>query len=297
MLLATKNQSLQIDLAGAVSANELPWSVEYVDRSIDSKIEKPGAVRGVTAGATDTTMLAAPANKWGSGFVRDIKNIQIYNKDTAAATVTVQILDGSTVCELFKATLQTTETLVYNEGSGWQVISSAGAQKTDAALVGATLALNKTLVGGANNVAAAAGLIRSKVCHFTAAEVIAMNATPLVLLDYSAMLAAGECAANDTFIFHGAILQLDGGAAAYDTNENTTVEYQTAGGGATASLTLANFFNAGADNKMSTLKPLATDIAPEAAQDLVLLASASPYTAAGSRELNVEIFYSVYSRV
>jgi hypothetical protein len=277
MLLATKNQSLQIDLAGAVAANELQWSVEYVNRSKDGKAEHPTMARGVTAGTTDTEMVPAPTQQWGGGIVRDIKNIQVYNPDTSAATVTIQILDGTTKCTMIKATLQPTETLAYEEGAGWQVLTANGVLKV--------------------GLGTSPGQLLSKIAHFSAAEIIASNTTPLVVLDHSAMVTAGELVATDTLIFHGAILQIDGGADNYDQNQNTIAKYQTAGGGASVSLTLANFFNGGADNKMSTLKPIATDVALEADQDIVLTSSASPKNAAGDRELNVQVFYSIYKRV
>lgn len=139
--------------------------------------------------------------------------------------------------------------------------------------------------------------IRCAIVHFDSAAVIAMNATPCVILDHSALVSAGTIVATDTLVYHGAILQLDGGTAPYDQNQNTIAKYQTAGGGAAVSLTLANWFNGGADNAMTTLKPIATDVALEADQDIVLTSSASPFAAGGDRALNVAVYYSVYSRV
>ena len=141
------------------------------------------------------------------------------------------------------------------------------------------------------------GNVKAKLLSFTAAEVIASNATPLVALDHSAMVAAGEIASGDALIFQGAVLQVDGGSASYDQNQNTIAKYQTAGGGASVSLTLANFFNGAADGAMKTLKPIATDVVPEADQDIVLTSSASPKSAAGDRLLKGVIYYTVYTPV
>jgi hypothetical protein len=148
-------------------------------------------------------------------------------------------------------------------------------------------------VGGALTLAK--NQIRTKVVDIAAADVKTLNTTPVVLLDFSAMLAAGEVAAGDALIFRGAVLDIYGGAASYDQNENATIVYQTAGGGETVSLTLANFFNGGAAGKLSTLKPIATDAVPDADEDLVLKCSASPFNAAGSRLCRVEISYSVFT--
>ena len=141
------------------------------------------------------------------------------------------------------------------------------------------------------------GELRAKALSFTAAEVIASNATPLVALDHSAMVSAGEIASGDALIYHGAVLQLDAGTANYDQNQNTIAKYQTAGGGAAVSLTAANYFNGGADGKLLTLKPIATDVAPEIDQDIVLTSSASPKNAAGDRLLKGVIYYTVYTPV
>jgi hypothetical protein len=137
-------------------------------------------------------------------------------------------------------------------------------------------------------------LIGSRKTSFSAALVID-NTTPLVILDHSVMVTAGLLAAGDAIIFHGAILQLSGGAAAYDNNNTIIAKYQTAGGGATASLTLTNWPNGKAAGVMTTLKPLATDIVPEIDQDIVLVENASPKAAAGDRLLKVQAFYSVYT--
>jgi len=139
--------------------------------------------------------------------------------------------------------------------------------------------------------------IRGATFTFDSAAVIASNTTPLVLLDFSALQSAGTIAAGDVLIFHDCILQMNGGSAAYDQNQNFIAKYQTAGGGATVSTTLANFCNGAADGAMSTLKQLTTDITPEADQDIVLTSSASPKNAAGDRGLAGIIYYSVYTPV
>ena len=124
--------------------------------------------------------------------------------------------------------------------------------------------------------------------------VIASNATPLVVVDFSAILASGEVASGDVLIFQNCVLNVNGGAANYDQNQDTIIKYQTAGGGATVSTTLANFLNGAADGALTTIKQLVTDVVPEASQDLVVTSSASPFAAAGDRLLRVTIEYSVF---
>lgn len=128
-------------------------------------------------------------------------------------------------------------------------------------------------------------MIKPKELRFTATQVAASATTPLVLVQNS-----------DTtkfLLFHGLVAYIIGGTTNYDQNQNFIVKYQTAGGGGTVSTTLANLMNGGAVGTMKTCKPITTDIAPEAGQDLVLTSSASPYSAAGDRELYVVVYSSL----
>jgi hypothetical protein len=169
------------------------------------------------------------------------------------------------------------------------IIVDSGTAPASVAVSGdATLAAAGTLTLGKS-------FIRAATTTWSVAQVKAGNVTPLVLLDFSAQQAAGTIAAGDAFIFHGLVANLYQGAAAYDQNENSIIKYQTAGGGATLSLTLANWFNGGADGACTTLKPVATDVAIEINEDVVWTMSASPFNAAGDRLLSVTCYYSVYT--
>lgn len=110
IILDTINKSLEVDLAGAVSANELVWAVHYVEIKTETQdVSAVTEVDGVTTGATAVTMVTAPL----LGRVRQIKSLTVYNKDTASATVTIQINNNGTVRELTKVILATNETLQY----------------------------------------------------------------------------------------------------------------------------------------------------------------------------------------
>lgn len=139
------------------------------------------------------------------------------------------------------------------------------------------------------------GFIRPLTSTWTVAQVKAGNVTPLVLADFSALQAAGTIAAGDALIFHDLVANVYQGAASYDQNENSIIKYQTAGGGATVSTTLANWFNGAVDGAMTTIKQLTTDIVPEINEDLVWTMSASPFNAAGDRLLSVTLYYSVFT--
>lgn len=110
IILDATTKSLEIDLAGAVTTNELDVTCHAVD-TLDSDMTVSDIVNTnvVTTGTTAVTAMAAPA----AGHTREIKTLSVYNNDTVSATVTVQILSTATVYILFKATLATGENLLY----------------------------------------------------------------------------------------------------------------------------------------------------------------------------------------
>jgi hypothetical protein len=137
-------------------------------------------------------------------------------------------------------------------------------------------------------------LIGSRKTSFSAALVID-HTTPLVILPHATLVSEGLLAAGDAIIFHGAVMNVSGGSASYDTNNTIIAKYQTAGGGAACSLTKTNWLNGAAAGALTTLKPIATDVVPEIDQDIVLVENASPKTSAGNRLLKVQAFFSVYT--
>jgi hypothetical protein len=137
--------------------------------------------------------------------------------------------------------------------------------------------------------------IRVSTVDPTVVAIKAINTTPIVLVDFSAEVTAGRCASGDALIFHDCVIGISGGAANYDQNQNQIVKYQTAGGGATVSTTLANFLDGSGPGSMSTCKQLTTDVVPELDEDLVMTASASPYAAAGDRLVRYTTYWSVFT--
>lgn len=120
MILLDTSNKLQAVLAGAVATSN-PYAVcGYVDLSGHT----PGATITDLNGTTDVDLAAAPA----SG-VRAVKSVFVYNRDTAAVTVTIKADASGTDRTLFKATLQAGEQLSYVDGSGWSVYDAAGRQK------------------------------------------------------------------------------------------------------------------------------------------------------------------------
>lgn len=112
---------LQIVLGGAVTTNELQWSIDYERENTadptDSNAGKNTA-NGTTAGTTPVTMLAKMDN--GTAIVR---HVQIYNADTAPQDVTVRRYDGVPAFYGFTLTVASGGFLFYDEGAGWSTLN------------------------------------------------------------------------------------------------------------------------------------------------------------------------------
>jgi hypothetical protein len=73
-------------------------------------------------GTTAVTICSAPA----SGAVRDIDMLSVLNTDTAAAFVTIEMVDTSTPYQIIYVELLVGDKLTFTHGSGWQVVSDSG---------------------------------------------------------------------------------------------------------------------------------------------------------------------------
>lgn len=113
MILDNELKNLEVYLGATVTTNELPITVAYADHGTETFT--PGCVDGETAGETPVVILAAPA----AGIQRQLKYASIYNADTVAATVYVQLNNDGTSRIICKALLDPEETLQYSPDWGW----------------------------------------------------------------------------------------------------------------------------------------------------------------------------------
>lgn len=118
--LSATNQSLEIDLAGAISTNQLDVVSSYSDAT--SSTYTGGTQTAQSNSTTAVTIVSAPA----ASTVRDIDYVNVQNADTASATVIIQINTGGTLRTLLRVTLLTGEQLVYTHGSGWCAMDASG---------------------------------------------------------------------------------------------------------------------------------------------------------------------------
>jgi hypothetical protein len=142
MLLDSTSKSLEIVLAGAVTTNQLKVSSEYVD--MDATTTTGGTQLATSNSTTAVTIISAPA----ASTQRRILGVQVYNADTASATVTVRVNDGGTLYPCMVAVLPAGYTLQYTDTAGWFTLDSSATK------VGPTGPTGATGAAGAVNVVA-----------------------------------------------------------------------------------------------------------------------------------------------
>lgn len=118
--LDAATRTLAVVLAGAITTNQLPINATYVVYPS----QRPNSAQLNTNGNTAVTVVTGQS----SPSSVTVSQLTVYNADTAVATVSVLWKDsnGSVSATLFKATLAVGDSLVYADGSGFQVLDQNG---------------------------------------------------------------------------------------------------------------------------------------------------------------------------
>jgi hypothetical protein len=124
MILDATTKSLELILGGAVTTNQLPVCVEWTD--VTASAFTPGHSDTASNGGTAVTICAAP----GASTQRVVKHVNVYNKDTVAATVTVRYNNNATLRELIVIALQPGQSLTWSAEAGWRVPGYQAASDT-----------------------------------------------------------------------------------------------------------------------------------------------------------------------
>jgi hypothetical protein len=157
MLLDAVTKSFEILLGGTPATNQLVFTTFYIDHT--SAAATPGSSDGLTNGATAVALVAAPA----ASTQRQVKSIHVFNLDTAAATVIIQLNNNSTLRRIVRITLQPNETLIYMQDAGWQVLDIYGMVKIGGSVVRIAPLVKSPITDAANLTAVTA--FASGTCH------------------------------------------------------------------------------------------------------------------------------------
>lgn len=118
MKLTTTNDKLQIVLGGAVTTNQLQCLTTYKVYTTTTTVDGKVAIN--TNNTTDVDLAGAPS----SGETYDIQNINIYNNDTVAATVTIKLDVSATETILYKGVVGVGDVISWTSESGWRNTSN-----------------------------------------------------------------------------------------------------------------------------------------------------------------------------
>lgn len=118
MKLTTTNDKLQVVLGGAVTTNQLQCLTTYKVYTTTTTVDGKVAIN--TNNTTDVDLAGPPS----SGETYDIQNINIYNKDTVAATVTVKLDVSATETILYKGVVGVSDVISWTSEGGWKNTSN-----------------------------------------------------------------------------------------------------------------------------------------------------------------------------
>ena len=103
-VLDATTESIVVAMSGAAATTNPDFTAAWADDTGSAFTE--GSTDGALNGTSSVTLVAAPA----SSTRRVVKNITIYNKDTAAVTITVSFNANSTLRNIAKVTLAVGDT-------------------------------------------------------------------------------------------------------------------------------------------------------------------------------------------
>jgi len=103
-VLDATTESIVVAMSGAAATTNPDFTAAWADDTGSAFTE--GSTDGALNGTSSVTLVAAPA----SSTRRVVKNITIYNKDTAAVTITVSFNNNSTLRNIVKVTLAVGDT-------------------------------------------------------------------------------------------------------------------------------------------------------------------------------------------
>jgi hypothetical protein len=181
-MILNSARRLQINLTAAATANSMPVLVDYTD--YDGVSSRPDSQASSTNGTTALDICFSP-----TGNVRRwINQVQVYNRDTAAKAVQINLIDGANSYQLQDVTLQVDDVLTYNDSGSWQVTDVNGNLKSTSTLGGILSTSPNTGIGYAAGADAAVTQLTNRSTGVT------INAVSGAITTNTTSLAAGASA-------------------------------------------------------------------------------------------------------
>lgn len=176
MILDATTKSLELVLAAASAATDLPYFASYADHT--SSALTPGQNDGTTNDTTAVTAVAAP----GSSTQREVLELHVYNADSQISTVKVQLNNNSTLRIVYQCELFPGDSLHYNRQHGWTITDKSGCLRTqdNFSHVASLGCLYHVGGGGAIEANYVAGLVNSTALTTKAMSANSLFAAPFV---------------------------------------------------------------------------------------------------------------------
>jgi len=195
VILDATNKSIRAYMGGAAATTNPAFATSYVDHT--STTFAAAANDGALNGATPVTLVAAP----GASTQRQVKYLNVYNLDTVAQTVTVELLNNATQRTLVKVVLEVGDQLIFSDAAGWVVLNSSGAPKA-AGLVAKTGTFLRSVFDAANLTAT---LTLTSNSTFVVYLGTCPKASSSIVLRYRVTTAAATITWAEVGIFRGAV--------------------------------------------------------------------------------------------
>jgi len=129
LILDATNKSLEAVLDAAAATTNPDFVTSYADITTTTFV--PGAQDGALNGTTPVTIGSSPA----SSTQRQIKTVNIQNRDTIDHTITINYIDGASTRQILKWNLLVGDSLIYTDQRGWIVYNSNGAQRSQSIVI------------------------------------------------------------------------------------------------------------------------------------------------------------------
>jgi len=122
MIRLDNNKYITIKTDAAATSEEPQYISAYDDIDSIGITITPGGEDGLLNGMTLVIAVSSPIGI----LYRNVKYLSVFNSDTVTRIITVSLTDGIFSRTMIEVSLDTNETLIYNDGAGWIVMSTQG---------------------------------------------------------------------------------------------------------------------------------------------------------------------------